>query len=90
MKEINLYTGYIDDRDVRRIEDTIRDMLTLHIGKEDKVIAEKIRDALYSVFNRIYNVDFEHVNRIDEGCDYRIRVEEAETEKFDFYTWGSY
>lgn len=45
MKEVNLYTGYIDKRDVRRIENV---------------------------------------------CDYRIRVEEAEIEKIDFYTWGSY
>lgn len=90
MKEINLYTGYIDDRDVRRVEDVIRDILTLHIEKEDKVIAEKIRDALYSVFGRIYDVDFESVNYREHDCDYKIRVTEAETEKFDFYTWGGY
>lgn len=90
MKEINLYTGYIDERDVRRVEDVIRDMLTLHIEKEDDVIAEKIRDALYSVFNRIYTVEFESVSYQEHDCDYRIRVEEAETKMFDFYTWGSY
>ena len=90
MKEVNLYTGYIDKRDVRRIENVVSDMLTLHIGKEDAVIADKIREALYAVFARVYDVSFEHVNRIEEGCDYRIRVEEAEIEKIDFYTWGSY
>jgi hypothetical protein len=90
MKEVNLYTGYIDNRDVRRIEDVVSDMLTLHIHKEDTVIAEKIREALYAVFSRVYDVDFETVNRVEEGCDYRIRITEGETDKFDFYTWGGY
>ncbi|QJI10893.1 hypothetical protein GuL6_131 [Buttiauxella phage vB_ButM_GuL6] len=88
MKEVNLYTGYIDKRDVRRVEDVVSDMLTLHIEKTDEEIAEKIREALYAVFARVYSVDFRTADKYDNS-DYVIRVEEAETEKFDFYTWGS-
>ncbi|ADJ55425.1 hypothetical protein RB16p121 [Escherichia phage RB16] len=88
MKEVNLYTGYIDKRDVRRVEDVVSDMLTLHIDKTDEEIAEKIREALYAVFARVYSVEFRTADKYDTS-DYVIRVEEAQTEKFDFYTWGS-
>ena len=90
MKEVNLYTGYIDKRDIPRVEDIVSDMINLY--SEPPLLAEKIRDALYHAFFRVYIVDvIKHDRSVtNEDYDYEIRVEEAETEKFDFYTWGSY
>lgn len=90
MKEVNLYTGYVERRDIPKVEDIVSDMLTLY--KEPADIATKIREALYHAFFRLYSVDVIYHDRsvTNEDYDYEIRIDEVESQKFNINTYGKY
>lgn len=88
--DVNLYTGYIERRNIPKTEDIVSDVLTLYSEPAD--ISIKIRDALYHAFSTLFDVDVVRHDRsvTNEEYDYEIRINEIDTVKVNFNTYGKY
>ncbi|UIW11491.1 MAG: hypothetical protein [Enterobacter phage ENC7] len=89
-KDVSLYVGYIEKRDIPRVEDIVSDMLQLY--SEPVVLSEKIRDALYHAFFRVYDVDvIKHDRSVtNEDYDYEISIDEKSSQNINFNTYGKF
>lgn len=90
MKEVSLYVGYIEPRDIPRVEGIVADMI--HIYSEPEKVAEKIRDALYHAFFCVYEVNvIKHDRMVTNGdYDYEITINESNHESVNFNTYGKF
>lgn len=90
VKDVSLYVGYIEKRDIPRVEDIVSDMINLY--SEPTVLAEKIRDALYHAFFRVYDVDVIKNDRsaTNDDFDYEISINEASPIHVNFNTYGKF
>lgn len=90
VKDVSLYVGYIEKRDIPRVEDIVSDMINLY--SEPPVLAEKVRDALYHAFFRVYVVDvIKHDRSVtNEDYDYEISINEASPTHVNFNTYGKF
>lgn len=90
--DVSIYTGYIERRDIPKVQDIVSDMLTMYRYRELTEISSKISDALYHAFFRLYNVDIVHHDRMvtNEDYDYEIKIMEVEREEVNFNTYGKY
>ncbi|AAX78652.1 protein of unknown function [Pseudotevenvirus RB43] len=90
IKDVSLYVGYIEQRDIQRVEGIVADMLNMY--SEPAKIAEKIRDSLYHALSRVYDVNvIKHDRAVtNEDYDYEITINERNHESINFNTYGKF